>query len=304
MPSLVLNNILVLRQQELDVPPEPGDELRVTVTPDSGPAQTRKASGLKSTGTATLGITAAFTASVTIQIVEEDTPPVDPDDALLTTAITAATPPGPVTIAFGGTDDRPMFGTGRYVLNGTLLPDVPKPPDLPPTPPTPPTPQIPDPLHVLIDNPLQVLGLVEGLANINSALSNGVVGELEDLGDDVEQAAGGITDALAPLRELAGGLQSLSRIEDALAPLREIAIRLEGLSGLAGLGDSSGAGDVAAKLEGLGYINATLGQIESSLNELNDITAALAPLAGLPAAMADLTSAISALGTATGGVGP
>ena len=294
MPTLTLTHLEIIQQQETNVLFFAADEIRVVAKSDLGLSDSRSGSGLKTSATLTLGIVMAFRESVTVEIIEEDNPDLDPDD-VGRADIGKDRGDGPFAIEVGVTDDRPSFGKGRYRLHGLIagtvtvpdtdLPDT----DLPPTPGVP-APAIPQPLHVLVDNPLQVLGLIEGLANVNSALTNGVTAELQDLGGKVDSG-------LAPLRDLARSLDGISRIEQALAPLQVIAIRLENLSGLAGAASGGGATD------GLPYINTTLSSIESSLHELNDITAALAPLAGLPAALSDLAAAVNGIQGALGALG-
>jgi uncharacterized phage infection (PIP) family protein YhgE len=249
------------------------EHIRVEITPD-GDASRRQMverAGLGAGSIIPLGVTMSFTTEVIAEVTEIDV--ITPNDRLGTVRIGAGDPVGPFSESFSGDG-------GNYTLTGNLLPDVPDVPE-PDLPDTPPVPLVPQPLHVLVDNPLQVLGLVEGLANINSAIGNVVSAQtaLGTAASTIGTNLGGISTAISSVGTGISGVETaLNGVDTSIDTVAtNVGLLRPELTSL-----NTTVGSLRPGIDGtaaaLGTTNTTLGAISASLGTLAQIRTELTDL--------------------------
>lgn len=259
------------------------EHIRVEITPDGDGSrrQTVEKAGLGAGSIVPLGVTMSFTTEVIAEVTEIDA--ITPNDRLGTVRIGAGDPVGPFSESFSGDG-------GNYTITGNLLPDVPNVPDIPDTPDLPDTPDvpgtpsvpiIPQPLHVLVDNPLQVLGLVEGLANINSAIGNVVSAQtaLGTAASTIGTNLGGISTAISSVGTSVGGIEtalngvdtSIDTVATNVGLLRPELTSLNTTVGSLRPGIDSTAAALGTTNTTLGAISASLGTLAQIRTELTDL---------------------------------
>ena len=279
------------------------ERIRARFTPDGDPsrAQEIETGGLGSGSVMALGISMQFTNDVVATFTEIDI--VTPNDALGTVTILASDPPGPFSRSFTGDG-------GSYMLVGTLVPTpvVVDPPDLPDTPDLPdpevPEPPLPQPLHVLVDNPLEVLGLVAGLDNVTTAIGtlttaqNGTNTAVGTVGTNVGNAVTAISAVGTAVGNLQAAIAGVDTSVDAVAS-NVGALKPELTSINTSVGSLKPSVDAlgSAFTTANGHLSAINGSLATLAQIKSELTTANTHLAGMAAGLATLTQIKSELTT-------